>query len=453
MADGRTVLAGYIKHEGLVLRALVLGGLIVSFAAFQNSPSAKALAGQIPEPIIPSAVGVNIHFVTGHEHDLDLIAAAGFRFIRMDFGWAGIEQKKGQYRWSEYEELLANLDKRGIRPVFILDYSNPLYEEQVTSTNPLTHQSHQTTASPQHPESVAAYAAWAAAAAKHFHGRHVLWELWNEPNIDFWSPKPDVHQYTAMALAACKTIRQADPEATIIGPATSGFPWDFLRTFLSSGVLDYLDAVSIHPYREPRRSPETATADYQKLRGMIEQHAPSAKKEKIPILSGEWGYSSWERGVSPETQANFLVRQQLVNLLNGVPLSIWYDWKNDGTDPKENEHNFGTVTSDLEPKPAYAAVKALTRELNGYRIARRQQLPNDQDYLLVCTNSSGSTKLVAWTTGETHLITIAISGNLQSISGTTRNGEKFTPRFEGEQCQLSLEGAPAYLTLGSAQLK
>ena len=39
--------------------------------------------------------GVNIHFVTGHEKDLDLIAAAGFKFIRMDFGWQGTERVKG----------------------------------------------------------------------------------------------------------------------------------------------------------------------------------------------------------------------------------------------------------------------------------------------------------------------------------------------------------------------
>ena len=41
--------------------------------------------GEIPEPVLPAGVGVNIHFVTGHEQDLDLIAGAGFKFVRMDF--------------------------------------------------------------------------------------------------------------------------------------------------------------------------------------------------------------------------------------------------------------------------------------------------------------------------------------------------------------------------------
>src|SRR3569832_1022160 len=92
-------------------------------------------AQELPEGVFPSGMGVNIHFVGGHQPDLDLIAAAGFKFIRMDFSWAAIERAKGEYDWHEYEELLHNLDQRGIRAVFILDYSNPLYESEVTSTN------------------------------------------------------------------------------------------------------------------------------------------------------------------------------------------------------------------------------------------------------------------------------------------------------------------------------
>lgn len=409
-------------------------------------------AHELPELIIPQGVGVNIHFVTGNEADLDRIAAAGFRFIRMDFGWAGIESEKGKYRWSEYEQLLANLDQRGIRAVFILDYSNPLYEEQVTSTNPLTHQSHQTTASPQHPESVTAYAKWAAAAAEHFHGRHVVWELWNEPNIDFWSPKPDVQQYTAVALAASKAIRAADPHTTLIGPATSTFPWEFLETFLKSGVLEYLDGVSVHPYREPRHPPETATADYERLRSLIDRYAPADRNRTIPIVSGEWGYSTWQRGVSPETQAAFLVRQQLNNVLNQVPLSIWYDWKNDGDDPKENEHNFGTVTPDLRPKPAYTAVKTLTHELAGYRIAQRQSLNSDRDFLLVCTNSAGGQKLVAWTLGESHQIEVNVPAG-RTVSGTSISGEKIELKVTDDQCRVSLSPGPIYLSWNPAEPK
>jgi len=71
-----------------------------------------------------------------------------------------IERKKGAYDWSAYEELTANLEKRGLRALYILDYSNPLYEEVVATRNP-SRPEQRDTASPQHPESVAAFARWA----------------------------------------------------------------------------------------------------------------------------------------------------------------------------------------------------------------------------------------------------------------------------------------------------
>jgi hypothetical protein len=409
---------------------------------------------EIPEPVLPAGVGVNIHFVTGHEKDLDMIADAGFKFVRMDFHWGAIEPRKGEYDWSGYETLLANLEQRGLRAIFILDYSHPLYEETVTSPNPITGQAQKGTASPQHPASIAAFAQWAAASAKHFQGRHVLWEIWNEPNGNFWSPKPDAQQYTALALATCKAIRAADLQAAIIGPASSGFPREFLETFLKSGVLEYLDAVSVHPYRDAHSPPETAAGDYQKLRALIERYAPPARKGGIPILSGEWGYSTHKKGVSLETQGAFAARQQLSNLLNGVPLSIWYDWKNDGPDRNENEHNFGTVLPDLQPKPAYVAIQTLTRELSGYRIARRISLPGDKDYVLLCVSQAGGQELAAWTLGEPHEISLEINlrgeDNLKSVSG---NGEASRAKVDSGRLVLELKSAPQYVTLGKAVLQ
>lgn len=362
-----------------------------------------AQAGNLPEPVLPAGVGVNIHFITGHEQDLDMIAAAGFKIVRQDFFWTDIERKKGDYDWSEYDILTSNLEKHGLRPYYILDYSNPLYEGRGTSTNPITGAMEEhAVASPQHPESIAAYAQWAAAAAVHFRGRGVIWEIWNEPNGFFWKPKPDAAQYAALALATAKQISSADPHACIVAPACAGFNWKFLETVLQSGMLEYLDAVSMHPYRG--KAPETASKDYARLRELITRYAPPGKT--IPILSGEWGYPSSTNGVPVQTQAAFIVRQQLSNLLNGVPLSIWYDWRNDGQDPGNREHNFGTVDFDMKPKPAYLAIQTLTRELSGFRIARRYQTTNEQDFVLVMTNSVSQTKLAAWTVGSPHRVIV-----------------------------------------------
>ena len=56
-------------------------------------------------PLNQVCSGVDIHFVTGHKKDLDMIAAAGFKFIRMDLLWQDTERKKGIYDWTSYDEL------------------------------------------------------------------------------------------------------------------------------------------------------------------------------------------------------------------------------------------------------------------------------------------------------------------------------------------------------------
>jgi polysaccharide biosynthesis protein PslG len=420
------------------------------FAALSGSILVVGSGAELPPTVVPAGVGVNIHFVTGHQQDLDLIAAAGFKFIRMDFGWEATEPKKGEYKWKDYEELLSKLDQRGIRALFILDYSHHLYEPEVSSPHPFNGAPHKTTASPQHPESLAAYANWAAAAATHFKGRHVIWEIWNEPNIQFWNPKPDAHQYTELAVATCKAIREADPAATILAPASSGFPWEFLETLFQSGILRYLDAVSVHPYRDRRKGPETAAADFTRLRQLIGRYKPSDRPD-MTIVSGEWGYSSNTKGVTLETQAAFAVRQQLGNLVNGLPLSIWYDWKNDGDDPNENEHNFGTVTPDLKPKPAYTALKVMTRELAGYHaIPGPDTSGTNQDFIRAFANSSGQEKTVVWTAGEAHEITINVPATLPTkmIRGVKGTGEAVSfPVTPTNSIAVRLEPMPQYLDL------
>jgi hypothetical protein len=220
-------------------------------------------------------------------------------------------------------------------------------------------------------------------------------------------------------------------------------------------VLQYLDAVSVHPYRDIHHPPETARSDYQRLRALIDSYAPPDRKGGIPILSGEWGYSTQNGGVSLETQAAFAARQQLSNLFYDVPLSIWYDWKNDGPDPNDNEHNFGTVFADLKPKPAYEAIATLTRELGNYRVARRVKLSDDKDWLLELVGiASGERKLAAWTLGEPHSVSVETSvlpdGGFTGVSG---NGKSFKTRTGNGRLVLDLVAAPQYVTLSDATVK
>ncbi|MGQ9771616.1 MAG: cellulase family glycosylhydrolase [Thermogutta sp.] len=321
---------------------------------------AKSAEVSWPEPIVPAGFGVNIHFTDARPGEMKMLAASGVKWIRMDFVWSATEREPGRYDFRAYERLLESLDKFGIKALFILDYSNRHYDQGLS---PYTEVGRQ------------AFARWAAAAAKHFQGRGILWEMYNEPNIHFWKPKPNVEDYIKLASAVGKAIREEAPGEIYIGPATSQIDMKFLEACFRAGLLEYWDGVSVHPYRQS--PPETALPEYQKLAELIAKYAPAGKT--IPIISGEWGYSAAWRNYDEARQGKYLPRQWLINIAAGIPISIWYDWHDDGPDPKEPEHHFGMVAYPYhegrdpvyDPKPAFVAAQTLSTVLAGYRFAGR----------------------------------------------------------------------------------
>nr|MBC8372296.1 hypothetical protein [Planctomycetota bacterium] len=64
--------------------------LAIGFAALSADAGVP-----LPKLVIPDGFGVNIHF-RGEPKDLDMIRDGGFKFIRMDLTWAGVERKKGK---------------------------------------------------------------------------------------------------------------------------------------------------------------------------------------------------------------------------------------------------------------------------------------------------------------------------------------------------------------------
>lgn len=386
------------------MNRMVISGLIITIIwglfGCANSggslPASTAYSRILPEVAndFTAGLGVNIHFTGAPAKDLEAIQNAGFKFIRMDFAWAAIEREKGKYDFSAYDQLTEALNKRGIRALYILDYNNALYEpaQSVRSA-----------------EGRKAFAVFAAAAVKHFQGQGILWELWNEPNIGFWAPRPNVLEYMELAKAVFPAIRAADPQAICVAPATAGIDYNFLKTCFDQGLLEMVDALTVHSYR--RRPPETVIKDIEVLRAILAYYG----QPNFPILSGEWGYSDIFEGLNPERQGQYLARMFLTNISLGIPLSIWYDLKDDGAAPKDPEHHFGTLTIDYAPKPAYRAMQNLAQALKGMHFVKRMESESN-DYLMLFAdktavspaNRDKSRQTIAgWTTGAGHEITVS----------------------------------------------
>ena len=337
----------------------------------------------LPRLIVPEGLGVNIHFVAPspvEERDLDMIAYAGFKLVRMDLFWHLVEREKGVYDLSGYMALTEALRRRGLRPLYILDYGNPNYDNSLP---------------PRSDEGRRAFASFARKAAEEF-GAYALWEIWNEPNIaGFWKPQPNVADYVELAKAAAGAVKAACPSCVVLAPATSGVDVDFISRAASLGLLDQIDAVSVHPYRDS--NPETALSDYERLRAVV--------KGKM-VVASEWGYPTAGRYgnvVDVWRQAQYAARIYLVNLMAGVPVTIIYDWKDDGLSPVDSEQNFGLVSHHVRGpewffiKPAWYALYNLNRRLAGLPLAERLNLGTG--VYAIRFEGQGDSRIVIWTEG------------------------------------------------------
>src|SRR5688572_10839723 len=418
--------------------------LVVSLSACTHRAAERCADAWTPHALpqsFPSGSGVNIHFTDPEPGEMKMIADAGFRWVRMDLKWDATERERGRYDFSAYDRLMAGLDQQKIRALFILDYGNPLYDNGAPPRTQLVRE---------------AFARWAVAAAKHFGRRGVLWEIYNEPNHQlFWPPRPNVDEYVLLALAVGRAFRAEVPDEKLIGPATSEIDFPFLEACLKAGLLDYWSAVSVHPYL--RTDPEGAASRYCRIRELVSKYAPvrtrsgSDGASEIPIISSEWGYSSAWPGLTKEKQGHLLARQWLTNTANGIGVSIWYDWRDDGPDPNEPEHNFGVVSNlyyqdrnpVYSPKPAYLAAKTLTTVFGGYWFEKRIDVGSTDDYVLVFRQGN-NLRFAAWTTGRAHNVHLPLNpASYTSIAHTGETIASFTTDAKG--LELTLTTAPVYI--------
>jgi hypothetical protein len=392
-------------------------------------------------PTIDQIFGVNIHFTEPQPGEIKMIADAGFRWVRMDLKWDATERERDRYDFTAYDRLMSAIEPFGLRALFILDYGNPLYGE----------------GAPRSEAARQAFARWAVAAARHFGNRGVIWEVYNEPNNGmFWQPT-NAGEYSSLAIEVGKSFRESVPNEKLMGPAVGEMDFSFIDSCFKTGALSAWFAVSVHPYL--RGDPENVARDYARLRDLIASYTTpdegaddKQSAASMAIISSEWGYSAAWRRMNEDKQAMMVARQFLTNAGNGIPISIWYDWRDDGRDAHEPEHHFGLVRPEyrsgqaqvFEAKPAYLAAKTLLRHFTGFRFEQRLLVGTDDDYVLVFAKDS-ERRLAVWTTstGKKSLKIPAANGQYSITSMKGEDGG----RAASDQgvVTMKLSNAPLYL--------
>ena len=328
--------------------------------------SARAVPGSTHSGLRP-ALGVQFH-CTWTQSDATRagiatkLAAAGVRSVRIDLGWQSLEPSRRRLNawYLRLADRCVNLVRsKGMDVLATLlwtpDWANRGRGEAT-------------------PPSRAADFRWIARrTARHFRGRVLAWEIWNEPNDKhFW--RGSARRYARLLRAAYPAIKAGDPNATVVFAGLMHNDNRFLARAYAAGARGAFDVMATHPYQGVGDAvPETADdgddwwllTHVPAVHELMARHGDGGK----PIWFTEFGWSvhpnrpglePWQRGVTPEEQAAYLGRAvALVQLRYPyVERAFWYkDVARSGED--ELQAGYGLLKADLSPRPAYTALKAL----------------------------------------------------------------------------------------------
>lgn len=314
------------------------------------------------------AVGVNAHLLwsqlsaSDRNRILDTLAGAGAEWIRVDVGWATVEEggrgTVADWYLTKLEATVNGARSRGMR-VWAMLWGTPDWARDGGDVaNP--------------PRDVSDYADVARKLAARFAGRISVWELWNEANTDgFFTGSP--REYADLYRAGAAAVRGADPTARIslAGLSLAATKWlDGVLGDLGDDAQSLVDIVSVHPYPVPADAPPDAAAGPagSNLGGLDAVH--DVMKDHgldVPVVVGELGWSTHDntsrttpetRGVTEDEQARY-VREALDTVAAQFPfVAAVFLYDDRDTDvPDVHQANFGLLARDLSPKPALAEIR------------------------------------------------------------------------------------------------
>jgi len=367
-----------------------------------------------------SRIGCGIYLYRWHGHpqeldkmnrQADLAQRAGIKWTREEFQWHALEPEPGKFDFAFYDRLVDVAQAHGISVYGLLAYWSKWAKANT-------------------PEGLEAYSRWARAVVHHFKGRIKYWEIWNEPNIFFWTGPREM--YAALLEQAYTAIKAEDPQAVVMGCSTSGIDTKFIKMVMEKKA--HFDALSIHPYRG-------ALNDLAYIDDLRAAHELVGGRD---VWLTEIGFPSQAvTGFSERGQASLAARTYLLSLASGAIRDVsWYDFRNDGEDINYNEHNFGVVRGDFRPKPAYRALATTCRTLAGLQVKERIDVGagayafrfggGKLDVIAACSPDKG------------RLLSFETDAELKIIDGVD---QPVKPRQDGKRLTVALDaGFPVYLT-------
>ena len=156
------------------------------------------------------------------------------------------------YNFAYVDQIYAGLLKQGIRPVVEISFMPKKLAFNPDALHPFWYKQN---VSP--PKSWEAWDALMTHLAQHLVDHFGInevaqwyFEVWNEPNIDFWNGIPRQESYFELYTHTARALKSVNPRLRVGGPSTAAAQWvdDFLKYSAANHVS--VDFVSSHGYAD-----------------------------------------------------------------------------------------------------------------------------------------------------------------------------------------------------------
>jgi len=226
-------------------------------------------------------------------------------------------------------------------------------------------------------------------------------EVWNEPNIDFWSGEPKQATYFQLYDSAAGAIKRVNPRLRVGGPSTAQAAWVDAMIAHAVEKRAPLDFVSTHVYANDTAGDVFGTHESiprfdmvaRAVRKVYDQVKRSARPE-LPIIWSE--YNASYKNEIDVTDAPFMGPwlANNIRLCDGLQVMMSY-WtfsdvfEEQGVVKTPFYGGFGLIAADGIPKAVFN-VFALLHQLGAER------LPLDVPWALATRRADGSLVIAAW---------------------------------------------------------
>ena len=244
-------------------------------------------------------------------------------------------------------------------------------------------------------------------------------EVWNEPNIDFWGGIPRQQSYFDLYDHTARDLKSVSPRLRVGGPATAAASW--IPAFLKHVAGDHvpIDFVSTHGYADdtvenlfhndnPVPMDDRVCAAVAKVRGQID----ASSLPRLPLLWTEWNVQGMD-----QSRDTIFVGPALANTIREcdgkvTEMSFWTFsdvFEEGGPIPKPFEGHFGLRAKGGINKPSFYGF-ALLHQLGDKRIASASK------DVIVTKAADGSLAIAAW-----NLVDPGAKGSTRAMELVFRN--------------------------------